>query len=468
MSVGGSAVTVNLANTYVSPVVVTTLQYSNSTTPAVTRVSNVSTTSFDVRLQNPSGGSVATENVSYVVVEEGTWTIDGHLVEAQIYTSTVTDEDGSWVGEVQSYNQSYTNPVVLGQVMSESDADFSVFWDQGSVRTDPPSAAALTTGKTVAEDSDVTRSNETVGFIVFEAAHGTIAGVEFEAALGADSVGGVGDSPPYTYTFNTLFAGSPSIAILTMAGVDGANGGWAQVHGATLANTTSLFLSVDEDQILDSERAHTPEQVGYLVFEGPVVFPPCENDGDCSDGIFCNGAEACVDGACQAGTPVDCDDAVGCTDDSCNVGTDSCDNVANDGLCDDATFCNGSETCDVNNDCQAGSAACPGQSCDEGTDTCSGSAQLESGSVSVGGSAVTVNLLNTYASPVVVTTLQYSSSTTPTVTRVSNVTTTSFDVQLQNPSGGSVATENVSYGLWRKAPGRSTAIWWRLRLTPPR
>ena len=164
LSVGGSAVTVNLTNTYVSPpVVVTTLQYASSTTPAVTRVSNVTTTSFDVRLQNPAGGSVATENVSYVVVEQGTWTVDGHLVEAQIYTSTVTDEDGSWVGEVQSYNQSYTNPVVLGQVMSENDPDFSVFWDQGSVREDPPSAAALTTGKTVAEDPDVTRCTSDPG-----------------------------------------------------------------------------------------------------------------------------------------------------------------------------------------------------------------------------------------------------------------------------------------------------------------
>ena len=371
VSVGGTAVTVNLTNTYATPVVVTTLQYSSSTTPAVTRVSNVTSSSFDVRLQNPSGGSVATENVSYLVVEEGTWTVDGHLVEAQIYTSTVTDEDGSWVGEVQGYNQSYTNPVVLGQVMSENDAGFSVFWDQGSVRENPPSATDLTTGKTVAEDTTVARLDETVGFIVFEKGNGTIGGVAFEAALGADTVGGVGDSPPYTYTFNTPFGSSPSVALLTMAGVDGFNGAWAQVHGATLATTTSLFLSVDEDQILDAERAHTTEQIGYVVFETPMLFPPCVNDGDCADGLFCNGAETCdPTGICLAGTPVDCDDAVGCTDDSCNEATDSCDNDTNDALCDNGLFCDGSETCDLNNDCQAGSDPCSGQSCDEGTDSC--------------------------------------------------------------------------------------------------
>ena len=379
VSVGGTAVTVNLTNTYVSPVVVATLQYANNTTPTVTRIS-VTSTSFDVRLQNPSGGPVATENVSYLVVEEGTWTIDGHLVEAQTYTSTVTDEKNSWVGEMQSYKQSYTNPVVLGQVMSVNDPDFSVFWDQGSVRTDPPSAAALTTGKTVAEDSDVTRSDETVGFIVIEAGHGTIGGVEFEAALGTDTVKGIEKKPPYTYTFNTPFASAPSIALLTMAGVDSNEGAWAQVYGATLATATSLFLSVDEDQIGDTDRKHTHEQVGYLVFAGPLVFSPvaqCELDADCDDGLSCNGAEFCDSGSCQAGTPVDCDDGVACTVDSCNEETDSCDNGTNDASCDNGFFCDGTETCDALADCQAGTlvncddgVGCTVDSCNEETDSC--------------------------------------------------------------------------------------------------
>ena len=281
---------------------------------------------------------------------------------------------------MQGYNQTYTNPVVLGQVMSENDPDFSVFWDQGSGRTAPPSAAALTTGKTVTEDVTVTRLDETVGFIVFEAGHGTIGGVEFEAALGADTVRGVGNTPPYTYTFNTPFISSPSIALLTMAGVDGVNGGWAQVHGVTLATATSLFLSIDEDQIKDPERNHTTEQVGYLVFAGPLVFPPvaqCELDADCDDTLFCNGAETCVAGACQAATPVNCDDGVGCTVDSCNEVTDSCGNVTNDASCNNGLFCDGAETCDAVLDCQAGTpvncddgVSCTVDSCNEVTDSC--------------------------------------------------------------------------------------------------
>jgi len=103
----------------------------------------------------------------------------------------------------------------------------------------------------------------------------------------------------------------------------------------------------------------------------------CTTNGECDDGLFCNGAEVCNAGTCGAGSPPNCNDGVGCTDDSCNEGTDSCDNVANNANCDDGLFCNGSETCSATFDCQAGSApncndgiGCTDDSCNEGTDSC--------------------------------------------------------------------------------------------------
>ena len=194
-------------------------------------------------------------------------------IEAQTYLSTVTDENNSWVGEAQRYGQSYNNPVVLGQVMSNNDPDWSVFWCQGTSRTAPPSGSVLRTGKTVCEDTDVTRADESIGFIVIEAGHGTIAGVDFEALVGSDTVRGVTDSPPYTYSFSNSFVSAPQIAVTTLAGMDGGNGGWAYGHGANQATTTKLYLSIDEDQVNDSERNHTTEQVGYMVFETAAVYP---------------------------------------------------------------------------------------------------------------------------------------------------------------------------------------------------
>ncbi|MGB2988152.1 MAG: C25 family cysteine peptidase, partial [Phycisphaerae bacterium] len=105
--------------------------------------------------------------------------------------------------------------------------------------------------------------------------------------------------------------------------------------------------------------------------------PECYDDGDCDDGLYCNGAETCVGGSCQDGTAVDCDDGVACTDDSCNEGTDSCDNVANDVNCDNGLWCDGAEWCDAVNDCQTETApdcddgiACTDDSCNESTDSC--------------------------------------------------------------------------------------------------
>jgi hypothetical protein len=271
--VNGDYLTVALQNTYSNPVVVCSIQYAYNRVPVVSRVNNVTSASFEVRLQNPSGGPVVADRVSYLVVEEGVWTIDGVNIEAQTYLSTVTDENNSWVGESRSYGHNYAKPVVVGQVMTANDPQWSVFWSRGSRRNNPPSASVLYTGKTVCEDDNTSRPVEVVGYIVFEAGHGTIGGVEFEAFVGADTVRGVGNSPPYNYNFQTAFLAPPQIAITSMAGVDGGNGGWAYMYGPTLASNANLYLAIDEDQIGDSERNHTKEQVGYIVFESSMVYP---------------------------------------------------------------------------------------------------------------------------------------------------------------------------------------------------
>jgi len=73
----------------------------------------------------------------------------------------------------------------------------------------------------------------------------------------------------------------------------------------------------------------------------------CSLDNECDDGVYCNGAETCVDGACQDGTPPDCSD---------------------DGL-----FCNGSEVCDEANQGECGHTGDPCTAptvCNEDTDQC--------------------------------------------------------------------------------------------------
>jgi Ca2+-binding RTX toxin-like protein len=91
----------------------------------------------------------------------------------------------------------------------------------------------------------------------------------------------------------------------------------------------------------------------------------CNEDADCDDGTFCNGAEACVDNACVAGTEP-------CTDNEfCAEEADSCVQCLFDADCDDGVFCNGAETCSDTFTCEAGTAPCTEtQTCDEVTDVC--------------------------------------------------------------------------------------------------
>ncbi len=98
-----------------------------------------------------------------------------------------------------------------------------------------------------------------------------------------------------------------------------------------------------------------------------TMIPPCTGDGDCDDGLFCNGPETCVNGGCVDGEPVDCGE------DACDEEIDACEVClcVGDADCDDGAMCNGVETC-VDCACQPGEPLCQeGEDCDELTGECS-------------------------------------------------------------------------------------------------
>jgi hypothetical protein len=212
---------------------------------------------------------VAAISVHYLVVEEGVYSValNGVAMEARRFTSTVTDRKSSWVGQVRSYGNGYTAPVVLGQVMTYNDPRFSVFWSRGSQTASPPSPTALRVGKHVGEDNVTTRANETLGYVVINAGSGVLPGFRYTAALGADTVSGVGNAPPYTYAIGGV--PTPAAAIASQAGMDGSDGGWGVLYGAGSVTPSALRLAVDEDNVQDGERNHSTEQVGYFVLGPP-------------------------------------------------------------------------------------------------------------------------------------------------------------------------------------------------------
>lgn len=138
--------------------------------------------------------------------------------------------------------------------------------------------------------------------------------------------------------------------------------------------------------IRQAEVECTPEIVGagivdayeaYLAIQ--PVGPECTADGDCDDGLFCNGAETCVADVCQAGTPVDCSALSDqCNDGVCDEELDECiTQVKTDGTsCEDGLFCTENDYCSVGT-CLSGTSKtcddgenCTTDSCNENLDIC--------------------------------------------------------------------------------------------------
>ena len=109
--------------------------------------------------------------------------------------------------------------------------------------------------------------DETIGYIVIESGSGSIDGVAYEAALGADTVQGLDDSAsPYTYSLSGGLS-SVSAAAVSISAMDGNNGAWGVLAGNPALTTTSIGMYALEDQVKDSERTHTTAQMSYIVFE---------------------------------------------------------------------------------------------------------------------------------------------------------------------------------------------------------
>lgn len=90
---------------------------------------------------------------------------------------------------------------------------------------------------------------------------------------------------------------------------------------------------------------------------GPIDLG-CTTSAACDDGVYCNGVEECVAGACVA-SPVPCPDVDGldCTVPVCDGALDACVEVPHDGLCAPGSHCDPVDGCSLVPDC-IGDADC--------------------------------------------------------------------------------------------------------------
>lgn len=272
--------TVTLPYEYDSMVVVTTPRYGTSAPPLVPRIRAASGNSFQVKLDRADNllGEVSAA-IDFVVVEEGVYSHAEHGVkmEAVRRSSTTTHHDRLWSGDeiTSELQHTFAQPVLIGQVMTYNDPDWSVFWSRGQgYAGNPANSTQLRIGKHVGEDNDTTRSDETIGYIVIEAGQGTASGIPYHAFQGPKTVDGV-NGLGTEYTSNEIV--NAVAAVASQSGMAGANGSWVVMEDfipGVGGQPTRLKLLTDEDAMADAERAHVTEVVHVVVFgefegEGP-------------------------------------------------------------------------------------------------------------------------------------------------------------------------------------------------------
>ena len=284
---GGVITRVNFRQTYDSVPLVFTLATDAGADPSTLRIINVSTTGFDVYSVEPDGNDgphAQMSAVPYIAIEAGNHTFpDGTNIIAGT-VSTQSFQSSQLTGATwQSVGLSgfSTTPTILGQIQTSVNERTDV-----AVPTANPQPWITTTidnvssgGFDIALDRSETTSgtltsNETIAYLAIDS--GLNGGNHYFGANNADridyetiqssvSIAGWDNSAT---GFNVNFAQTYSnpIAVATKNSRIGGDGGWLRRRSISGNN---IALVVDEDIANDTERSHTNEQAGVLVFSEP-------------------------------------------------------------------------------------------------------------------------------------------------------------------------------------------------------
>lgn len=242
-------ITVNFENRFNQPVIIAGPPTTNDADPVLVRLRNVNETSFQVRLQewDYQEGEHAAEKFSYIVIEEGLYTLDnGVKIEAGSFT-------GSSLFETVSLKHIYDyTPVIMTQILTENEADAATGRHQNINQYS--FEYKLQEMELTAKEHDT----ETIGYIAWEPGEGEIAnGIIFEAGMTTQS---------YTHDWSHLtFANEfPNQPFLLAEMQTCASSSTATVRRQGLTQTGSL-IKIEEEQSKDSEVKHNQDEIiGYF------------------------------------------------------------------------------------------------------------------------------------------------------------------------------------------------------------
>ena len=252
LSINHRWVRVDFRESFIDPIVVAKPLSLNGGQPAVIRINNIDATGFDIRIQEWEylDGYHATETVSYLAMEKGSFTLDnGSQVEAGRF-----ETDGARGFDKLNFLQGFQDaPVVLASVSSFNEADVV------TGRLSNISNQSFEFGMREQELNLKEHAAETVDYIAWSVSKGSLNGYAYEVGKTGNNV----KDSFYTIEFDQSY-GSPPHFLADMQTADGGNTANIRWHNMT---NYSVEVLIDEEQSMDSETAHTTEDVGYMVFE---------------------------------------------------------------------------------------------------------------------------------------------------------------------------------------------------------
>ncbi|MEL7312540.1 MAG: hypothetical protein AAFN07_13595 [Pseudomonadota bacterium] len=278
---------VDVADTFVSPTttrvtfiesfdsvpVVVSLPTTQGGDPSNLRISNVTTTGFDIVTTEPAAndGQHVAMNTAYLAIEPGGYRFsDGTQIQAYRLSTlnSVGRLTGTTWGSLSFIDAFPSPPAVLANLQTTRNET----GNPPNTSATPFIATAIRNVSNSGLELAIERAESTAGSITTSEDIGVVAiadsasvnfisssnsPVLFQSTRSADSITGF-DNGCSSIGWPVAFSTVP-LAVASMNSRDGNNGGWARRCAESAA---ALGLTVDEDIDNDSERSHTTERAG--------------------------------------------------------------------------------------------------------------------------------------------------------------------------------------------------------------
>ena len=410
--------TVEFGESFSDPIVVAKPASHQDENPCVVRIRNISTTGFEIRLQNWNylTDDHGAETVSFVAVERGSFEMsDGTLVEAGSFETDKADE----FIQISLAEPCNVVPVIAASIITDNG------WDAVVGRIKNISTTGFEYKLQEQEANELFHVMESINYIAWEPSTGMNGHLVYEIGATADEM----THEWQTISFNADFDAAP-IMIADMQTTDG--GDTANLRYNEM-NASQMQIKIAVEQSSNSDTNHTTEIVGFMAFA--VV----DLDGDPDQDDLTTGVELETYGTLPEMIDTDLDGL----NDGAEVdfwGTDWNEDVDQDGVINllDADSDNDGYT-------DGFEVAMSFDPADDSSHPAGPGLEVEMLQVDTDWQRIRFN--NTFVNPVLVAKIVSQNSDDPCVIRLNNIDADGFDIQLQewDYQDGVHGIETVSY-----------------------